>query len=294
MTILAADNPADATAAEPEIRQHLDGIAKIYNVETGLTLRQELEATACGTGLQKEVRNVVVHSGYANSDSQPAFLQRQLEESTSMYWQHPSVPLELMLTESPHGTKNFNFGSFLGSQKLELNIQGFKKAEAKHTEALGLPKELGGAMAVGRYEDGTPLALQLSDGGLAKSHKQTIPNDFDDADDPECLEGPLHAHVRKCNPRLESLGSFAAIDELELGRRIARRGLTYGESLSGSDDLGSLPEKGAGLLFLVACPVSGNSWSSSSGSGAFTQVVRNQGNPIAPRHQPMLTMKNRT
>jgi hypothetical protein len=58
----------------------------------------------------------------------------------------------------------------------------------------------------------------------------------------------LNGH--KSNPRLESVGSFAASDEVELGHRIARRGITYGGPLSATDNLDDLPEKGVGLLFM--------------------------------------------
>jgi len=105
-------------------------------------------------------------------------------------------------------------------------------------------------MAVGRYEDGTPLVLQPGDRGWTESQNPTTPNDFSYKGDPDGLKCPFHAHVRKSNPRLESVGSFAASDEVELGHRIARRGITYGGPLSAADDLDGLPEKGVGLLFM--------------------------------------------
>jgi deferrochelatase/peroxidase EfeB len=95
--------------------------------------------------------------------------------------------------------------------------------------------------------------LQPGDGGWAESNKPTIPNDFNYDGDPDGLKCPFHAHVRKSNPRLESVkenGRFAGSDQEELGHRIARRGITYGGPLSAADNLDDLPEKGVGLLFM--------------------------------------------
>jgi Dyp-type peroxidase family len=250
LVILAHDNPADLAAAELAIRQQVKELATIRTIETGQTLRRKFETTVGGTDVQNEFGNVVEHFGYADGVSQPAFLQKQLEGATSKYWKHPGAPLKLVLIDDPNGTKNVSFGSFLVFRKLEQNVKGFKTAEAELAKKLKLPTELAGAMAVGRYEDGTPLVLQPGDGGWAESSKPTIPNDFNYDGDPDGLKCPFHAHVRKSNPRLESVGSFASSDEVELGHRIARRGITYGGPLSAADDLDDLPEKGVGLLFM--------------------------------------------
>jgi Dyp-type peroxidase family len=245
--ILAADNPADLADAEIEVSKELIDLVAIAAIETGLTLRRN-ETTVDGTDIQKEFGNVVEHFGYADGVSQPVFLQQKLKGVSSKHWQHPGAPLKLVLIDDPNGTPSVSFGSFLVFRKLEQNVKGFKTAEAKLV-SLGLPKELGGAM-VGRYEDGTPLVLQPGDGGWAESTKPTIPNDFNYSSDPDALKCPFHAHIRKSNPRLESVGSFAESNEVELGHRIARRGITYGGSLSTSADLDELPTGGVGLLFM--------------------------------------------
>lgn len=260
LIILADDNPADLAAAELGVRQQLKEIATIKTVETGLILRRKFEATVNerkatvdGSRVQREFGNVVEHFGYADGVSQPIFLKEKLEGVTSKHWKYPGAPLKLVLIDDPNGTPSVSFGSFLVFRKLEQNVKGFKTAEAKIAEKLGLPKELGGAMAVGRYEDGTPLVLQSGDGGWAESDKPIIPNDFNYDGDSEGLKCPFHAHVRKSNPRLESVkpgGAFAQSKEEELGHRIARRGITYGGSLSTSEDLDDLPTNGVGLLFM--------------------------------------------
>ena len=260
LIILADDNPADLAAAELGVRQQLKEIATIKTVETGLILRRKFEATVGerkvtvdDSRVQREFGNVVEHFGYADGVSQPIFLEGKLKGVTSEYWKDPGAPLKLVLINDPNGTPSVSFGSFLVFRKLEQNVKGFKTAEAKLAEKLGLPKELSGAMAVGRYEDGTPLVLQSGDGGWAASNRTIIPNDFNYGGDPDGLKCPFHAHVRKSNPRLESVksgGAFAQDNAEELGHRIARRGITYGGSLSTSEDLDELPTNGVGLLFM--------------------------------------------
>jgi Dyp-type peroxidase family len=249
LVILADDNPADLAAAQLLLKKQLHEIATIVVVETGQTLRRQFATTVDASGVQKEFGNVVEHFGYADGVSQPAFLQKQLEGVSSEYWKHPGAPLKLVLIDDPNGTKNISFGSFLVFRKLEQNVKGFKTAEAELAKSLKLPTELAGAMAVGRYEDGTPLVLQPGDGGWAEPNTPKIPNDFNYSNDTAGLKCPFHAHVRKSNPRLESVGSFAQNEQQELGHRIARRGITYGGPLS-TGDLDDLPESGVGLLFM--------------------------------------------
>ncbi|WP_291992897.1 hypothetical protein [Candidatus Accumulibacter sp. ACC003] len=253
LIILADDNPSDLTAAELAVRQQLHDIATIETVESGLTLRRKFEATVNATDIQKSFGNVVEHFGYADGVSQPLFVQDKATESSGKYWPHAGAPLNLVLVADPNGRPAISFGSFLVFRKLEQNVRGFKTAEARLAKALGLPRELAGALAVGRYEDGTPAVLQPGDGIWAESSNPTIPNDFNYHGDPDGRKCPFHAHVRKSNPRLESVkagGVLAQNDEEELGHRIARRGITYGGPLSTSEDLDELPSNGVGLLFM--------------------------------------------
>jgi Dyp-type peroxidase family len=252
LIILAADHPADLTAAELEVRKQLKDIAIIRTVEIGQTLRCKFEATVNGSQVQEEFGSVVEHFGYADGVSQPIFLKKALEGSTSNYW-NQGAPLQILLIDDPNGTPGVSFGSFLVFRKLEQNVRAFRTAVTKLSEQLGLSKELVGAMAVGRYEDGTPLVLQASCGGWAEFDTPTISNDFNYTGDPDGLKCPFHAHTRKSNPRLESVnpeGPFAKDDKEELDHRIARRAMTYGGSLNTSKVLSDLPTRGVGLLFM--------------------------------------------
>ena len=51
-------------------------------------------------------------------------------------------------------------------------------------------------MIVGRFDDGTPLTLQRTDGAA-----QAIMNNFTYDSDGDGHKCPFHAHIRKTNPR---------------------------------------------------------------------------------------------
>jgi len=233
LIIIADNNPEVLNQKRVELERSLKEIAtNIFN-EQGDTLRQDFNGN----------KLVVEHFGYADGISQPNFFKDN-ENSGSQF---SDAPLNLVLIQDPFGKSGVSFGSFLVFRKLEQNVRGFKKAELALSKALGLSSKLVGAMAVGRFEDGTPLILQPNDG-------QPGLNNFDYQGDRQGLRCPFQAHIRKSNPRLESVregGPFAQSEEQELGHRIARRGVTYGGPLSDfSQNINSLPESGVGLLFI--------------------------------------------
>jgi Dyp-type peroxidase family len=240
LIILAANNDSNELRKKTsELRQQLKDIATIVKEEQGDTLRKQF-----GNSSEKLV---VEHFGYADGIGQPLFLLTDVEREKGETAQRLfSAPLNLVLIPDPFGTHKVSFGSFLVFRKLEQNVQAFKKAEEELGKALGISPKVAGAMAVGRFEDGTPIVLQPNDGG-------TVLNDFEYSNDTLGLKCPFHAHLRKTNPRLESVlkdGPFAQSEEQELGHRIARRGVTYGGLLSEFDDLDSLPTGNVGLLFM--------------------------------------------
>ncbi|MBC1222655.1 Dyp-type peroxidase [Nostoc sp. UCD121] len=237
LIIIAADNLTDVKNKESEITDKLRGIATIATVERGKKIYREFN--------NQEKKAVVEHFGFTDGVGDPRFTKQDLEkkEKGDTAKRLFSAPLNLVLVPDPLGTPNVSFGSFLIFRKLEQNVQGFKKAELELSKKLGVSGELAGAMAVGRFEDGTPLVLQ-GNGGSKNL------NDFDYSGDPVGLKCPFQAHLRKTNPRLESVGSFAENNEQELGHRIARRAVTYGGSLSDFSNLDKLPTGGVGLLFM--------------------------------------------
>ena len=240
LIIIAADKDRDVENKESEITDRLRGIATVVTIERGKKIRRQFN--------NQNEEPVVEHFGFTDGVGDPRFTKQDLKdkEKGATAKRLFSAPLNLVLVPDPLGTQNVSFGSFLIFRKLEQNVQGFKKAELELSKALGVPRELAGAMAVGRFEDGTPLVLQGNDGS-------TNLNDFDYSGDPAGLKCPFQAHLRTTNPRLESVrasGPFAQSEEQELGHRIARRAVTYGGSLSDFSNLDQLPTGGVGLLFM--------------------------------------------
>ncbi|MFB2772798.1 Dyp-type peroxidase [Pelatocladus sp. BLCC-F211] len=239
LIIIAADKLTDVKNKESEITDKLRGIATVATVERGTIIRRKFN--------NQNEDPVVEHFGFTDGVGNPLFLKQDLEREKSETAKRLfSAPLNLVLVPDPLGTPNVSFGSFLIFRKLEQNVQGFKKAELELSKELRVSRELAGAMAVGRFEDGTPLVLQGNDGS-------TNLNDFDYSGDPVGLKCPFQAHLRTTNPRLESVragGPFAQSEEQELGHRITRRGVTYGGPLSDFSNLDKLPTAGVGLLFM--------------------------------------------
>jgi Dyp-type peroxidase family len=240
LLIIAADNLRDVMIKEAEIIPDLSRVARVATVERGTKIRRQFN--------NQNQDAVVEHFGFTDGIGDPRFLEEDLErkEKGETAKRLFSAPLNLVLVKDPLGTPNVSFGSFLIFRKLEQNVQGFKNAELELSKELGVSRELSGAMAVGRFEDGTPLVLQGNDGSNNL-------NNFDYFRDSAGLKCPFQAHLRKTNPRLESVrygGPFAQSEEQELGHRIARRGVTYGGPLSDFSNLDLLPTDGVGLLFM--------------------------------------------
>lgn len=87
------------------------------------------------------------------------------------------------------------------------------------------------AKMLGRWDDGTPLAL--SPDGPDPTKSQTA---FGYLDDPQGAKCPLHAHVRLANRRDQPLNALEAATFPKDGPHLLRRGLPYGPPLVGSTD----------------------------------------------------------
>lgn len=239
LVIIAANCLEEVKKKQSEITNQLQNIATIATVEPGLVIRRRFDNT--------DDPHVVEPFGFTDGVGNPLFFQKDVvEEEGNIAKNLFSARLNLALVQDPNGTQNVSFGSFLVFRKLEQNVQGFKKAEVALGKALGISPQQAGAMAVGRFEDGTPLVQSEKDG-------QKNLNDFDYSNDTAGLKCPFQAHLRTTNPRLESVskdGPFAKSQEQELGHRITRRGVTYGTEISDYSNLDRLPTSGVGLLFM--------------------------------------------
>ena len=201
--------------------------------------------------------------GYVDGRSQPLMLVEDIDEETkkagSLRWD-PAFKLDTALVKDPGSSDPNSFGSLFVFRKLEQDVRAFKTREQQVADILGLTgedRELAGALIVGRFEDGTPVTSSKDARALPP------PNDFDYTGDAgsRC---PLHAHIRKSNPR----GSGGAEAEpVERGHLMARRGIPYEdtrravhpEELPEAESLAEfttkvaplLPTGGVGLLFMA-------------------------------------------
>lgn len=118
-------------------------------------------------------------------------------------------------------------GTFKVWRKLYEDVAAFRTWIAQQAAGLDMDEELLRAKLVGRWSDGSPLALtpDAPDARLGSDPESV--NDFDFADDPHGERCPLGAHIRRANPR-SGLG-FG--DALTSRQRIIRRGMPYGPPL---------------------------------------------------------------
>jgi Dyp-type peroxidase family len=247
MILLADDDIHEVSRRTNALEEEIKPFAKILRVESGESIRNRRG-------------DIIEHFGYVDGVSQPHLVMTQgefdkLEEqkkANELAWD-PRAGLELVLVEDTTvGIKEAE-GSFFVFRKLEQNVRGFKEAEEHLQNSLkqinnNLPDEIAGAFVVGRFEDGTPV--EISDKEIVKDINDDIQNNFNYNNDSEGNRCPVHAHVRKTNPR--GSGGFEPLEE-EKSHSIARRGITYGSrNIPPVDEptLKEMPESGVGLLFM--------------------------------------------
>jgi Dyp-type peroxidase family len=253
MVLLADDDAAFLSRSVRQLIDSLEGRCEIAHIERGTALRND-----DGEGIE--------HFGYVDGRSQPLFLTsdfvdlvggaigagtREKDGGLVDRW-NPFEPLELVLREDTLAGRGDCLGSFFVFRKLEQNVRDFTIHEQLLADKLGLKqedRERAGAMVVGRFRDGTPLALSRTD-GFDPPKENNFRYDTDDRDGLRC---PFHAHIRKTNPRGDIMTEFGVPEEEERRRRVARRGITYGtrnRHPNAFQALDDLPSGGVGLLFM--------------------------------------------
>ena len=188
-------------------------------------------------------RLTIEHFGFEDGISNPILTLQDAETERAQRgydkWD-PAGPLSLVLSAEPaHADR---FGSFLVFRKLEQKVRDFHAALQGVAKTRGdSDAELAGAMAVGRFRDGSPVVPTSAPVPGAEL------NNFNyEEGDPTGGVCPFHAHIRKTNPRGDTpLGAG------ERAFRIARRGITYGSrpDLAPNSKLPT-PNSGVGLLFM--------------------------------------------
>jgi len=229
MLLLADDDASRLEDVRVQVEAGMAGAATVIGEERGRTLRN-----AEGEPME--------HFGFADGISQPLFLSPDLvaarARNGTSYWD-PAAPLNLVLLNDPLAPAPDSFGSYLVFRKLEQDVDGFQQARKDLASLLakGSGPSLAGAFAVGRFEDGTPLAL-------SPSAADNATNNFDYAADARGTRCPFHAHIRKTNPRGGTVATPGPTFGDERTHRIARRGIPYGSAANG----GHMTSKG--LLFM--------------------------------------------
>jgi len=246
LIILAADRAETLERGREELARRFGWndslpLATLVASEPGLVLRRHFRSPVGDTGVGQPIE----HFGFVDGISQPLLLTKSSTPAALPTKWDTTAPPRLVLVPDPQaGASQKSFGSFLVFRKLEQNVKGFRESVKALADELNCSPGLVGAMAVGRFADGTPVVLQGVDGGPEEAL-----NDFNYDDDPNGRRCPFHAHIRKTNPRLESaaLKALSEDTEEERGHRIARRAMPYGaEGYSDSDP----PEQDVGLLFM--------------------------------------------
>lgn len=238
----------EVAAVERQIRAMMGSRARIVAAETGRAIFRDNGTDESGT---KKIEGIE-HFGYVDGRSQPLLLKelvrREADESDGVSVWNPEFPLGQVLVADKGSpvSDGTAFGSYFVFRKLEQNVAAFKK---RVEDELGDSTELGelaGAMIVGRFEDGTPVVLQRDPGG-----DNPVMNNFDYAGDPDGLRCPMHAHVRKTNPRGDIRRQFGTPDDsAERSHIMARRGMTYGRRNRVTDP-SDKPSDGVGLMFMA-------------------------------------------
>jgi Dyp-type peroxidase family len=241
MILLADDTPEKLKTQTARVCKSVASVATVLVTEHGRTRRNKDPQTH-GKGKPIE------HFGYVDGRSNPIFLgdefSREVRDKGGVDRWDPSAPLKQVLRADPFADQEDGFGSFLVFRKLEQDVVGFNGAVRDLSSQLGVNQDLAGAMAVGRFKDGTPIALRPED-GLGDL------NNFEyEANDRRANKCPFHAHVRKTNPRG---GTPFTSEEDERARRITRRGISYGvarDDMNGVSGIDTDRDDKLGLLFM--------------------------------------------
>jgi Dyp-type peroxidase family len=125
-------------------------------------------------------------------------------------------------------------GSYVAVRKLYQDVAAFRSLIADTGRDYPGGPEMLAAKLVGRWPDGTPLALSSdrADPVIAADPAQI--NNFRFADDPDGVRCPVGAHIRRANPR-DGAGIGGA---MTTRHRLLRRGVPYGPRLVGAADDG--------------------------------------------------------
>jgi Dyp-type peroxidase family len=243
MVMVSAKDPAALEQRQSGIKEAVErrGGATVVGVQDGAALEGGRE-----------------HFGYADGFAQPSiegsgFPPQPGQGAVEGDGWRPLKPGELLLgypdeqgaiTPAPPPDELGVNGSFLVYRKLHQDVAGFRRMLREAAAHYPGGEELLAAKIVGRWRDGTPLAVSPDRPDQAIVADKSRNNAFDYGDDPDGLRCPIGAHVRRMNPRR----SLPFDGKLVNRHRIMRRGITYGDVLpEGAEDDG----KDRGVIFMA-------------------------------------------
>ena len=201
MVLLADDDMDRLKKSTHDIAASMAGVFQALTTERGKVVRDVFPRGKLD----------IEHFGFQDGVSQPLMIKQDIAHEIgrrgNTHWD-PTAPLWLALVEEPGG--GGGLGSFMVFRKLEQNVKGFWDTLGALSKQSGMAVEDLGAMAVGRFRDGTPAVPTTTIDPTADA------NDFHYSQDPKGAKCPFHAHIRKTNPRGD-------IPNTALGTRPARR-----------------------------------------------------------------------
>jgi Dyp-type peroxidase family len=223
IVILASDSEPELLSLTVELVAELAGVGSV-TIEHCAVVRDET------------TQQPIEHFGFVDGISQPCFFANECRPVRHRAADSAMGPYFALFPDPFGRDGHHDAGSFLVALKMEQNLREFRAQTRRLADVLGITRELAEAYVIGRFRDGTPLALSGRGGAPT--------DDFDYDHDPEGRRCPLAAHVRKMAPRVDESRIPAARES-----RIARRGMTYGAYVREDVPDGALPAGGRGLLF---------------------------------------------
>lgn len=137
-------------------------------------------------------------------------------------------------------------GTFVALRKYHTNAGSFNRYLKENAEATGGDSERLAAKLVGRWRSGAPLTLAPQQDDPELGHDPQRNNDFTYKDDPEGLDVPLGAHMRRMNPRDTKLELLTDVNI----HRIIRRATAYGPPYDPQADSPAEDQVNRGLYFI--------------------------------------------
>ena len=228
MILVASGESVDALSiAIAKIKSGLAKVGgKVLGIEKGIVLRQKPKYPGQTQG------GVMEHFGNRDNVSQPLFMGPKPDISEINRYD-PGANPSLVLKTDPYGS----FGSYVVYQKLEQDVDGYHRRLNEMAEELKISREKANALVVGRFPDGTPIALNeepCTPFGATPNNNFAFGNksiEFNPAtaERPAC---PFAAHIRQVNPRADTARTLVLInnseERFERKTRIVRRGVSYG------------------------------------------------------------------